>query len=252
MRVIKSTFFILTSIFALALFIGPVIFLSLPGAAQTTTGTNYPITIESTTAAVQDVEPEETVTYEWSMQNVANSTHIVSILVSPPASGWTVRIRNPTLPLVAGESASVNLTVTAPSEKQDDPMILTITFQVKKYQESDGGSTVFFEQTESITANAIETKKEEKKKELPKVFFFFDNPFPAPLDNEYGVFILELVFWLVVGIIVMVTMDPIIRKATEKTATEIDDVIIGILRVPVIVIIFLYGFAKSPSESLSG
>ena len=68
------------------------------------------------------------------------------------------------------------------------------------------------------------------------------------LDNNYGRFLIQFLIWVLIGIIVLMILDPIVKKATEKTETKIDDIILHIIRRPVLVLIILYGAVVSLSE----
>ncbi|NPA75044.1 MAG: mechanosensitive ion channel [Euryarchaeota archaeon] len=64
-------------------------------------------------------------------------------------------------------------------------------------------------------------------------------------QNWVGQFIITVVFWLGIGLLTVFVIAPIVRKITEKTKTKIDDIIWKIIRVPIIVMLFLYGFVAA-------
>ncbi len=68
------------------------------------------------------------------------------------------------------------------------------------------------------------------------------------LDNNYGRFLVQFLIWLIIAIIVILILDPVIRKATEKTETKIDDIILDIIRRPILILIVLYGVVVSLEE----
>lgn len=68
---------------------------------------------------------------------------------------------------------------------------------------------------------------------------------PEELDNDIGRFLLLMLFWLVIAIITLFVLDPIIRSAVKKSKTELDDIILAIIRKPVLILIILYGLVNS-------
>ena len=77
---------------------------------------------------------------------------------------------------------------------------------------------------------------------------------PKELDNQYVQFFIVILLWALATLIIIVIMDRYLRKLAEKTKTDIDQKIIGIVRTPLIFIIILYGFisAFSRLEELEG
>ncbi len=70
---------------------------------------------------------------------------------------------------------------------------------------------------------------------------------PEQLDNNYGRFLVYVLFWIIIGVIVLFILDPVIRGLTRKTKTKIDDMILDIIRKPVLALIILYGIVQSLS-----
>lgn len=90
---------------------------------------------------------------------------------------------------------------------------------------------------------------EEEKHGIDMLGFHIDFPEPIKfLDNNYGRFLVQFLIWVLIGAIVLLILDPVIRKATEKTETKIDDIILGIIRKPVLILIILYGMVVSLKE----
>ncbi len=94
----------------------------------------------------------------------------------------------------------------------------------------------------------IEEPKEEKHG-IDILGFHFEFPESLnSLDNNYGRFLIQFLIWVVIAIIVLMILDPIVKKATEKTETKIDDIILHIIRRPILVLIILYGMVASLRE----
>ena len=74
---------------------------------------------------------------------------------------------------------------------------------------------------------------------------WFDNPLSSPLDNEWGVFLLTVLVWLGISILLIIILDPVVKAFTKKTKTEVDDIVLRIIRTPMLVLVFLYGVVSS-------
>jgi len=80
---------------------------------------------------------------------------------------------------------------------------------------------------------------------VAKVLDIFDNPLPPPLNNNYGVFILDLILWIGIIVGIYFLIEVVIKRLTKKTKTELDDIVFGIIRGPVLVLLVLYAFITS-------
>lgn len=80
---------------------------------------------------------------------------------------------------------------------------------------------------------------------MAKVLGIFDNPLPAPLNNNYGVFILDLIIWIVIILGIYFLIEVGIKRITKKTKTELDDIVFRIIRRPILVLLVLFAFITS-------
>ncbi len=51
--------------------------------------------------------------------------------------------------------------------------------------------------------------------------------------------------WLLVSLLIVFIMDPFVKAFTKKTKTEVDDIILRIIRTPILVLVFFYGVVSS-------
>jgi small-conductance mechanosensitive channel len=90
---------------------------------------------------------------------------------------------------------------------------------------------------------------EEEKHGVDLLGFHFEFPEQLDfLDNNYGRFLLQFVIWLLIASIVLVILDPVVRRATKKSKSKLDDLILEIIRRPVLILIILYGIVVSLRE----
>jgi small-conductance mechanosensitive channel len=109
------------------------------------------------------------------------------------------------------------------------------------------GEDYYFDKDDIYHITIIEVKEEKHGIEI----LGFHREFPdylKSLDNNYGRFLVQFLIWVFIAIIVLVILDPIIKKATEKSETKIDDIILQIIRKPILILIILYGVVVSLRE----
>ncbi len=186
----------------------------------------------------KEVSAGEAATYNWTLYNIDenNITYDVSINISISDSDWGV-ILDPdvTIALSQWEARTVTLTVTAPSDKKEGSTDVILTFIIER-----NGAVIHYEKRNTTTSLPVIVKPEKEK-----VIGLFENPLPGPLDNEWGIFLLTVLFWLAVSIVLILILDPCVKAFTKKTKTEIDDIILRIIRTPLLVLVFFYGVVSS-------
>ncbi len=64
-------------------------------------------------------------------------------------------------------------------------------------------------------------------------------------DNWITQFFITVLFWVAVGTLFIFAIAPLIRKFTHKTKTKIDDIVWNIINVPIIILLFVYGFVAA-------
>ncbi len=73
----------------------------------------------------------------------------------------------------------------------------------------------------------------------------FENPLPPPLDGPLGAFILNLVIWFSVALASYFIITPFLKKLASKTKTDLDELLLEMVRRPLLIFIFLYGLIHS-------
>ncbi len=58
-------------------------------------------------------------------------------------------------------------------------------------------------------------------------------------------FIITVLFWLGVGFLTVFVISPIIHVLTKKTKTQVDDIVWSIVKTPIIIMLFIYGFVAA-------
>ena len=76
----------------------------------------------------------------------------------------------------------------------------------------------------------------------------YDNPFPYPLDTPIGTFFINILIWAFIAFVVYFFIKRILIQIAKKTQTLFDDILIEIIRRPILIIIVLYGGVQSLFE----
>ncbi|MBI4394327.1 MAG: mechanosensitive ion channel [Euryarchaeota archaeon] len=154
------------------------------------------------------------------------------VVVSPPelGDGWNATAFPQAFTAASGSTTNITVRVTAPTQRQP-PVHSEITALV--YNQSLGVSHI------------VKGKFAAEVRFQPLVLALFENPLPAPLNNEYGVFLLDIFFWAAVGIWVVLFQDPIIRLLAGRAPKWVVNNIIVRLRGPVLALIVFFGAVQS-------
>jgi small-conductance mechanosensitive channel len=182
----------------------------------------------------REVIANEATVYNWTLFNTGNLTYNVSIEINNPNQDWTVQIQpNTSITLMPGDAQTVSLTVIATNGAKGSTEV-TLTFFIYR-----NTGHIHTDQRSALTS------LEEIVTEEYLILGWFENPLPEPMDKEFGVFLLTVLFWLIGSLVLVFLMDPVVKAFTLKTKTEIDDIILRIIRTPILFLVFFYGFVSS-------
>jgi len=187
----------------------------------------------------KDVEMKETVTYRWGLYN--NGTDPNMLFLNDPAEeyGWEAEFTDSYLMLEPGEFYTIELIVHAPSSRDYPTHEITVDSMVTDVVTEDIWVRDIGITTTTVSGGAY----------IPptKAFDVIPNYLGAvdALDNEWGVFILTIGVWVLIGASIFFVLDPVVKYFTKKTETEIDDQILSIVKGPVFYIIVFQGIVSS-------
>jgi len=199
----------------------------IPGAAEPT---DHQLEIADTDTSAKTVEVEETANYKWTLTNTDNHTYQIIVVIPETSEKWTVEIAgNREFDILTNSSATVEVTASPISDDAEKKIHITVIFSV----ETDHGRF----DTHSTVVAEMETEV--------LIFGLLKNPLPAPLDNQVGDFLLSLVLWIILIVIITIFIRLVIKKITGKTKIKVDDIILKAVRVPLIIVLILYGIISS-------
>lgn len=189
----------------------------------------------------QDCPASESVEYQWFLYIDSSSSYLVQLEANVSSgSGWNSELSDEVFVLDPGNSKIVSLTVSAKGDVSSKAVNQSVTFTFTDLN----GTTGTFVQTGYADTKMIPSwgvVAPGKNKLLGR----FDTPLPAPFDNNYVTFFLNMGIWAVIALFVAYVVDPAVGLATKRTKTDIDDKILKILRIPIFVLIIIYGLVSS-------
>lgn len=173
-------------------------------------------------------------TFNWTVRNVDVVNYSVTVTIAE-VPGWTFNIDPAVIPnLAPNRAVLVQVTVTAPDSV---PVETTLGVQVKFTVFQDTAIVFVGRGVATVTIPSIYAEK--------RVLGVFGNPLPAPLDNEWGVFVLDVALWLLISVAVLLIVMPVVRMIGAATKTRVADVVLRIIRTPLLLLLFLYGAIQS-------
>ncbi len=193
-----------------------------------------PIQILDIDTYERTIAPGEQTTFNWTVRNIDPMTYNITITPSS-APDWTVEaIPTQILYLDQNRAAKVSVNVTAPGQISSE---VTVDVKVLFTVYQDGAIVFVGSRIATVHIPSIYAEK--------LILGFFSNPLPAPLDNEWGVFLLDVLAWLLIAILILLIVIPSVKEVGKLTKSDIDDKIIRIVRTPLVTLLFFYGTIQS-------
>lgn len=170
-------------------------------------------------------------TFKIYVLNLNNSRLIFSTDVINVPSGWKAEVK-PLMGVIEPYSnATIILRVEVPEFLPRAEANITV---VIKYMFS--GDPVIHEHREYFNILVIRPYK---------ILGLFDNTLPPPYNNEYFTFIFTVIGWTLISLFFIYCVGPLILLLTQKTKTEIDDILYRILKKPLLSYVVVYGLITS-------
>lgn len=186
--------------------------------------------IEDSDVTVKTLDAGENGRYAWQIRNDGNATFEITIETAVTGSEWVAAVEGKRhFTLTPGNISEVVVTVCPLTEDADGSARITVVFSI-----SGGGES----QDMVRTVNAERTGER-------LIFGLFENPLPSPLDGPLGGFLFSLVMWAMLVIILLAFMGIVVKRFTRKTSIKADDIILEAIRIPLIIVLSVYGLISS-------
>ncbi|MFQ5884991.1 MAG: mechanosensitive ion channel family protein [Thermoplasmata archaeon] len=188
-----------------------------------------------------DMHLDEEVTYVWTLCNQGVDPFHIGMIAVDNDSSFDA-LASPTHEYLGNESGEnckdVSLIVTAPSDGEETTVWIGLSIRAINITTGDDFEETFYT-TNRLTGITHPADPEGK---LFILFWPYDNPLPAPLDNKWGAFLVSFLIWvLVAGLVVLITK--LFARAVAHTETRLDDMIVEIMKGPIFIMIVISGLA---------
>ncbi len=222
-----------------------VIGLLLIVAALTPSISADPVNVFSVGDQYQKVYAGDTATFEWIIYNNDSVPYVVTPSVDLSTnSGLTATFGQSHITLYPGDSEPIQMIVTTSSRMAAALLPLGIDLTVTQMNSLSNTFTIN-ETAQLEVLPVFGTRAGDNK-----ILGIWNNSLPAPLDGNEGAFAVSVGIWAVIALFIILIADPLLHAMTSRTASEMDDMIIRIIRGPIILLVVLYG-AVSSLEILS-
>ena len=178
--------------------------------------------------------------FEWILYNNDTVPYVITPTSDPSSNGeFSVDFDQSYLTMYPGESESIIMTVTTVREMSSSTLVFQVHFDITQMNELGNSfsinSTVQLKVVPVFGAGAGDNK----------ILGTWENNLPWPLDGNAGAFVVSVGIWALIALFVILVADPLLHRFTSKTATELDDMVLKIIRGPVLLLMVLFGAVNS-------
>jgi small-conductance mechanosensitive channel len=180
------------------------------------------------------------VSFVWLVYNRAAADVVVMSRVDPATGpSWEASVEPRYTVLKPGESLNLSLVVQAAEALEDGTEVFTVTIDVVLATDPSVAEA-WTREAEVILRGIPPVLLEENK-----ILGIFDNPLPPPLDDRLSTFVISIAIWAGIALLAILVITPVFRKYARKTRTHLDNVVLGIIRGPLFIILITYGVVQS-------
>jgi small-conductance mechanosensitive channel len=224
------------SLAILLLFSGLILATISPVDAQAST---VRVREKSTEDYSKFIEPGKRAEYEWIVDNPTNRTYSVEITTDSNDPKWSGEMDVTEFDIAPDNIRTVRLTVSTTSDENEDSAVITVRFVMT----DKTSSKIYYS---NLTARTTIEFDEIHGIDFHGVFKFNPETVGLP-DNEWTRFIFMILIWVLLGILVLLIINPVIKGLTKKTVTKVDDIILEIIQKPIFALMVVYGVLDSIS-----
>ena len=194
----------------------------------------------------RSIDAAQDATFEWVVYNNDTSPFLLKVNVTGVDSNGIKPVFDQNFTAInPGESKNVKLTMIPNRDLVTTDTTFDIIFSFT--QMNDPSVTINITKQASMHVDSTYGAKAGQN----KLFGVWQNNLPPPFESNYGAFAVTILGWIGIALVVMFVVDPAIHFITRKTETELDDILLRILRIPVFVFIVTYGFVVNSLEILN-
>lgn len=216
-----------------------LLLLSLPGMAP---AQSLATIHEVDTSYAKSLEAGEGITFVWLLYNGNASDLVLQTMVAPDSGEFWVATPDPPYATIgAGESREVRLQVTADPLLQEGEATLQVTFRL---------SLASAPAIEETLMRTVMLTFEEAPPPVPqenKILGIFDNPLPSPFNGRFWTFLISIGIWALIAVLAVALSSRVLRRFARRTEAPLGELVLGIIRGPILLLIVAYGVVQSTS-----
>ncbi len=182
----------------------------------------------------------EPATFEWILYNNDSAPFVITPSCDPMANGdYSVSFEQSSITLFPGESKPILMIVSTVREMDARTLSFQVTFTIVQMNAQENVFTLNDTVQLKVLAVFGATAGDNK------ILGIWDNNMPSPLDGNVGAFVVSVGIWALVALFIILIAGPIVHSMTSKTATELDDILLKVVKGPVLLLMVLYGAISS-------
>ena len=177
----------------------------------------------------------EELMFNWTFYNPDNASYRIEVTYSVP-SGWSAEVSDRSFDLRKGESHTFWMKMKPESKAENGEF--SVTFREIPYENPNSS-------TERTYGGSVEYSPVIETRSLTFFEEFLKDWLGIEIEDKFTAFFVNFILWVLVGVALVFILDPLLKKAAERTETPIDDMVIEIVRGPLLIFLAVYGFASS-------
>ena len=191
----------------------------------------------------REVVAGETAITRWTLYNSGNtSSYRVSVSLGDTYGTWQLTLSPTELAISPDSDQAVSLTFSSRSSNLGESHRIDVVFSIV---EITGGPTpITYNVARNVTFTVV-AKQIIDERGVTILGYHFG--LPGFMDNDWGRFLIFTIIWIIVGALAVAVIH-LLKWVASKTQTKYDDLVLGIVRIPTMALIILYGLVNSLSH----
>ncbi|MCJ2531736.1 MAG: mechanosensitive ion channel family protein [Candidatus Thermoplasmatota archaeon] len=191
-------------------------------------------------AYAKSVPAGEVVSFVWLVYNKDASDVLLRTQAAPDSGTvWSAGLSPRSVILEPGGSAEVNLTVSAGLDAVEESVSIEVTLTLARAGDPTVNETV----VRQATVNLVSAPSPLPTGNL--ILGIFPNPLPPPFDSRAVTFVINMAIWAAIAGAIVLVITPIVRTFAKGTKTELDDLVLGVIRGPILLLVLAFGVVQS-------
>ncbi|MEE9163672.1 MAG: mechanosensitive ion channel family protein [Thermoplasmata archaeon] len=218
----------------------PLLLVSVLAISPVTEAQNLAQVFDVDDAYTKSLPADQAVSFIWLVYNRDASDVLLRTFANPDVgTRWSASLSPRSVILEPGGSTELNLTVSAGPDAVQESVTITVTLTFARAGDPAVNETT----VRQATVNLVPAPPPLPTGNL--ILGIFPNPLPPPFDSRAVTFGINMAIWAAIAGAIVLIITPIVRTFAKGTKTELDDLVLDIIRGPILLLILAYGFVQS-------